>query len=425
MRITIPSRALHRTRFLLSEARMLLCCLLVSLLLFCTLSACSPTSPPVTSKTAVSTPPCTVQSAVTAPLVTRAGLQKMFTLPGSPFASVATHTGRWIFVSLQSSTAQDNGIAVLLQEGPSLKLAHVIPLPGTPAGLALTSNERLLIVADGAGVAVLDAARAEAGTSDALLHLNADGTNPGTVEVAVSRDDQYVFATDETGQTLSVIDFQQVQARGVSSHAYVGRVPLDLAPVGLALSPDNRFLYVTSEISAQYASLPKGRAASQLTGTLTVVDVARAEHDPSHAVVGRVFAGCTPVRVVLSTQGDVVWVTARGSNALLAFNTTLLRSEPAHAVVASLAVGPAPVGLALIRHGAEIIVANSNRFAGGRSPQTLTLIDVKQALAGRPALLGTIAVGSFPRELALDGQTLLLTNYNSATLSLIDLSKLP
>ncbi|HLG77995.1 MAG TPA: hypothetical protein VKX46_16390, partial [Ktedonobacteraceae bacterium] len=62
---------------------------------------------------------------------------------------------------------------------------------------------------------------------------------------------------------------------------------------------------------------------------------------------------------------------------------------------------------------------------GSRSPQTLTLIDVKQALAGHPALLGTIAVGSFPRELALDGQTLLLTNYTSATLSLIDLSKLP
>ena len=33
--------------------------------------------------------------------------------------------------------------------------------------------------------------------------------------------------------------------------------------------------------------------------------------------------------------------------------------------------------------------------------------------------------GSFPREMTLDGQTLLLTNYNSNMLSLIDLSKLP
>jgi hypothetical protein len=63
----------------------------------------------------------------------------MFALPGSPFASIATHTGRWIFVSLQSSVAQDNGIAVLLQEGPSLKLTQIIPLPGTPAGLYASS----------------------------------------------------------------------------------------------------------------------------------------------------------------------------------------------------------------------------------------------------------------------------------------------
>ncbi|WP_126554516.1 YncE family protein [Dictyobacter kobayashii] len=413
----------HGARLLLSEERMLLSSLLMSLLICWNLSACSPASPSVTAQTAAPTPTCTGQPAVSAPLIARAGLQTMFALPGSPFASIATNNGRWIFVSLQSSVAQDNGIAVLLQEGPSLKLAQIIPLPGTPAGLALTSDEQQLIVADGKGVAVLDAARVEAGTSGALLHLISDGNNPGTVEVALSRDDHYVFATDETGQTLSIIDFQQVQTRGVSSHASIGRVPLDLAPVGLALSPDNHFLYVTTEFSTQ--NLSESRTASQFPGTLTVVDVARAEHDPSHAVVGRVLAGCSPVRVALSASGDVAWVTARGSNALLAFNTSLLRSDPAHAFIASLAVGPAPVGLALIRQDTELIVADSNRFAGNRSPQTLTLINVKQALAGHPALLGTIAVGSFPRELALDGQTLLLTNYTSATLSLIDLSKLP
>ena len=422
MRRAAPSIALHHARF---EERMLLSCLLMSLLLCWTLSACSPTSPSATPHTAAPTPTCTGQAAVTAPLITRAGLQKMFALPGSPFASVATHSGHWIFVSLQSSDVHDNGIAVLRQEGPSIKVAQIIPLPGTPAGLALTSDEQLLIVADGTGVAVLDTARTEAGTSDALLPLISDGPNPGTVEVEVSRDNQYIFATDEIGQALSVIDLQQVRTRRVSAHAAVGRVPLDLAPVGLALSPDNHFLYVTTEFSTQNASLLRSRAASQLPGTLTVVDVARAEHDPSHAVVGRVLAGCTPVRVALSTSGDVAWVTARGSNALLAFKTSLLRSDPAHALVAFLAVGPAPVGLALIRQDAEIIVADSNRFAGSRFPQTLTLIDVKQALAGHPALLGTIAVGSFPRELTLDGQTLLLTNYTSATLSLIDLSKLP
>jgi hypothetical protein len=74
-------------------------------------------------------------------------------------------------VSLQDSQARNNGIAVLRREGASTALAHVIPLPGTPAGLALTSDEQLLLVADGIGVAVLDAAKAAAGTQDVLLHL--------------------------------------------------------------------------------------------------------------------------------------------------------------------------------------------------------------------------------------------------------------
>lgn len=89
------------------------------------------------------------------------------------------------------------------------------------------------------------------------------------------------------------------------------------------------------------------------------------------------------------------------------------------------APGAAPVGLILIRQDSEIVVANSNRFTGGQSSETIILIDVKRALSGRSALLGSLTVGSFPREMALDGQTLLLTNYNSNALSLIDISKLP
>jgi DNA-binding beta-propeller fold protein YncE len=131
------------------------------------------------------------------------------------------------------------------------------------------------------------------------------------------------------------------------------------------------------------------------------------------------------VRVVLSSQGDLAWVTARGSNALLAFKTAQLLKDPAHALVATVPVGPAPVGLALIHQGTQIVVANSNRFAGGTSPQTVMLVDVQHALSGASAVLGSIAVGSFPREMSLDGSTLLLTNYTSKTLSLIDLNRLP
>jgi hypothetical protein len=83
------------------------------------------------------------------------------------------------------------------------------------------------------------------------------------------------------------------------------------------------------------------------------------------------------------------------------------------------------VGLALIRQNAEILVADSKRFAGSRSPSNADPHRCEASTGGASCLLGTIAIGSFPRELTLDGQTLLLTNYTTATLSLIDLSNLP
>ncbi len=66
-------------------------------------------------------------------------------------------------------------------------------------------------------------------------------------------------------------------------------------------------------------------------------------------------------------------------------------------------------------------------FSLQNPPQTLTVLDTKQALQGKAAILATIKVGAFPRELTLEAgrQRLLLTNYNSDTLSIIDITKLP
>jgi DNA-binding beta-propeller fold protein YncE len=178
----------------------------------------------------------------------------MVPLPGSPFASVATRDGRWIFVSLDvPGLTNSSGIAVLQNTGGSIKIAHFIalPRPHTPTGLALTHDERLLVVADGVGISVLATTRMEAGATDALQGSVADGSGAGTIEVTLSRDERYVFATDEYGESLSVINFARLRAGDFSAHAYIGRVLLDLYPVGMALSSDGRYLYITSENSAQ------------------------------------------------------------------------------------------------------------------------------------------------------------------------------
>lgn len=71
--------------------------------------------------------------------------------------------------------------------------------------------------------------------------------------------------------------------------------------------------------------------------------------------------------MITSPDGKVVWVAARGSDAVLGFAASTLRTDPGHALVAQVQVGEAPVGLVLADLGRRLIVADSNRFrAKGR-----------------------------------------------------------
>lgn len=129
--------------------------------------------------------------------------------------------------------------------------------------------------------------------------------------------------------------------------------------------------------------------------------------------------------MIVSSDGRVVWVTARASDSLLAFSAAKLTSDPSQALVAVVRVGEAPVGLALVRGGSRIIVADSNRFGAAEAHSALTAVNVAAALAHQPAVLGTIPAGSFPREMSLDGQTLLVGNFASAQLETVNLSTIP
>lgn len=139
--------------------------------------------------------------------------------------------------------------------------------------------------------------------------------------------------------------------------------------MGLAVSPDGRWLYATSEIGvasqhatslrASTASAPTtagaaalstgagpcpGTIAGEAPGTLSVINLRRAESDPAHSVAVTVNAGFQPVRVITSADGTQVWVTARASDDLLCFSAARLVSAPADALVAAVRVGEAPVG---------------------------------------------------------------------------------
>jgi DNA-binding beta-propeller fold protein YncE len=341
----------------------------------------------------------------------------MAAVPMEPFGVVTA--GRWAFASLTGPRT----IGVF-RAGASPRPALIRQVPVRAAGLlgeAITPGGRYLLVADGgSGAAVLSVPALEQGGRHPLvgtLAAPAGARNPGAIEVAVSPDGDFAFVSMEHGFVLAVFNLRRALSAGFGASDYVGSIPAQPGPVGLAFSPDGRWLYSTSEESA----------AGGPAGALTVISVPRAETDPAASVVSRAPAGCNPVRVISSADGRVLWVTARASDALLAFSAARLRTDPAHALLADVRVGELPVGLALVRGGTRIVVADSNRFIVAGASAGLAVVDVPDALAGRPALLGYLPSGGFPREMAVagGGRTLLVTNFASSQLESVDVAGLP
>jgi DNA-binding beta-propeller fold protein YncE len=364
-------------------------------------------------------------STATAPARELAGVPTALeTVPPAPFGVVTSADGRWSFVALSGE-----GQVGVFQSGRSVlpHLVHQVDLTGQPIGETLTRDGRYLLAADSAdGAMVISTGRAEAGQADAQVGTLGSGTGgAGAIEVAVSPDGRFAFVSLEDWASIAVYNVQKALTKGFGPADLVGMIPVGIAPVGLAVSPDGRWLYATSEAG-------RGAAASSATpqGTLTVIDLHRAEADPAASVVATVDAGCSPVRVITSADGDVVWVTARGSDRLLGFWAARLRTDPARSLVADVEVGEAPVGLALVGGGSAIVIADSNRFGASGATSSLAAVDVAAALAGRPALLGYLPAGGFPREMALEpgGRTLLVTNYDSGQLEAVgvgDLARAP
>lgn len=336
-------------------------------------------------------------------------------VPGFPFGMAVTPDGCWIFLSMWTGK-QSGALAVLHDSGDTFSVSRVVPLSGGGDGEVLTRDGKLLIVTEWNGdIAAYGVGKLELPSGDPLLGTLHEGRYAGAVYAITSLGDKLLFVSDESDRRLSVYALAKWRGNGFKGNPLVGYVPAAASPVGLALSPDGKWLYSTSEVALprmgfSYSCRPEyGGERMHPQGLLLRIDVAKAAKFPRESVSGGVQAGCNPVRVAVSPNGDYLWVSARDSNAVLRIAASSLTART-RVNVTSFNVGGGPVGIAVRPDGKQVWIALANRFANTKyNPQGRELV----------GLLGTDETGTghitavsepasaFPRELMFlpDGHT--------------------
>lgn len=361
-------------------------------------------------------------------------------IAGHPFAALPTPDEQHLFVSVTASNPSERtGVAVFACRAGRYAPAGFVPVEASPTGMTMTHDGKLLVVADDDHVAFVDVQRAIAGASGALTGYfkDVEDDDSGAVYANVSPDDKLLFVSDETNQTITVIDLARARSAGFTRAAILGTIPTGNAPIALTFTKDARYLLTTSQRARRTDDLaaackPEGAPATAAVtnppGLIIVVDVAKAATDPEHSVVAKVPAGCSPVRMALSADGSTAWVTARNSNAALGFSVAkLIAGDAAGAQVAKLDAGAAPVPIAVTPDGRMLLVGNSNRFGqGARGNQVLNVFDALAGAGGRAVPLGQITVGRFPREITrtASGSLMFLANWDSNSVAVFDPARL-
>lgn len=330
---------------------------------------------------------------------------RFISVSGFPFGVALTSNGKWAFA------ASGPNLDVFRVQDKIPVLAREIYVGGDGAGIALSPNNRFIVIANGGSggsVVAVDQAISLSSTP-VTVHFEISGGS-GAIEDAVTPDSRFAFVTLEGSSEVATFQISDSTRGGLGTH-FVDMVHVPAGPVGITVSTSGRWAYVVSE--------ENGGAS----GRLTVIDTQVAESGKSQSIAASVVVGCDPVRVATSNNGSLVWITLRGSDSLIAFHASDLTSRGTPQPLISVRVGSAPVGLVEVGHRNQLAVVDSNRFAS--SPGNVAILNF--ALQPQPHVTAMSFVAShyFPRDIvsSMDGKTLLVSNYGAGQIELIRLGQ--
>lgn len=337
------------------------------------------------------------------------------------------------------------------------RVVATIPVGDTPAGIAVTPDNRFAYVANnnndgipgGDTVSVINLA-----TNTVIQTISDPSFNePYTVTINAAGTRAYV--TNSNGTTVTIIDIATNEVIGTitgfdgpsgfaitpdGNTAYVNNygspppgvgsgnattvrvvnlntntivgppITVGLAPASLAITPDGEFVYVINYVDGNPG-----------TGTTSIIRTS------DNTVVGTIPGFSGPFSIAITPNGCFAYITNFGSNNFSPVGTTVsVVNLKTNTVIATIQVGTQPSGIAITPNGCFAYVTNYNTLYLGPNFTNLTagvgtvyVIDI----ATNKLLCPVIVTGSSPANIAIspNGCFAYVTNYTSHTVSVINI----
>ena len=287
-------------------------------------------------------------------------------------------------------------------------------------------------------------ARVRVGSLPSAIFASPDGSTAYVVnhagaadQDAINRGEKPLFQHGHRG-SITIVDIRK--AAIAPSQAVLSTVDTGgFGPVGVALSPDGKHIYVAnSEADLNHSG---ATPATEFGGhTVAVIDHEQAIKNPRAAVTGTIDLGTAPdpqtkcLRnpngVAASRDGKFLFVAEGGGKTVSVVD--IASRQVAHRVE----VGEGPWGMALLPKGETLVVANRERCpAGEKDPEgsSISFINTAKAIAKDPKaevarlLVGTNDPGKPSRPFGVaaspDGRWLAVANFRINNISLVDVNK--
>ncbi len=252
--------------------------------------------------------------------------------PNRPAESQYAHQQNspyWITLNAQGTelfAATDHN-TVDIYDLSTVSMLASIPMGGIPTDITRSpdGNWIFTVVAAGTpGVVVIDPRRNQAVRFIPTPAMS-NGSPAVPTAVAVNNDSTRCYVSLSSPKAGEVVEIDTV-TRKVLRRAHVGAQPL-----GLALTPDGRVLFVANNASA----------------TVSVVNTA------TMTQITQVHVGIAPCRIVVRPDGTKAYVSCKGSGTV-----AVIKGISPNA--ASIPVGTSPTGIAVSQDGHRVYVSNTD-----------------------------------------------------------------